>query len=237
MAFRSRHTETQVHGPSTKSLLVYLCRHGEVYNPENLVYGKLEGFDLSETGRQQALKQAEAIRNHGSKVVLVASSPLLRARTTAEIIASALSVPRVGVYEEFDEWELAERWSGRTWRWVRERLPDEWSKYIKAPASIDFLNESLDKLAKRMEAGLGRAVRDALLCSGANSGTAETGLVVVSHADPLKALLLRLEGRDLAELHSIAVPVGSCFAGRISVSLDGSTQPVPLRREAFQRIL
>ena len=40
---------------------VHVVRHGEVYNPSGVLYGRLPGFHLSETGRAQADTVAEAL--------------------------------------------------------------------------------------------------------------------------------------------------------------------------------
>ena len=56
-------------------------RHGKVYNPDKIFYGRLPRFGLSETGRQQARSAARALRD--SRLATVFSSPLLRARQTA----------------------------------------------------------------------------------------------------------------------------------------------------------
>jgi broad specificity phosphatase PhoE len=39
--------------------IVHLLRHGEVHNPAGVLYGRLEGFKLSELGQRQALIVAE----------------------------------------------------------------------------------------------------------------------------------------------------------------------------------
>lgn len=40
--------------------IVHLLRHGEVYNPEGVLYGRLPGYRLSELGEQMAQRAAEA---------------------------------------------------------------------------------------------------------------------------------------------------------------------------------
>jgi len=56
-------------------------RHGEVYNPDKVFYGRLPGFRLSGKGRDQAVLAAATL--NGSRLAAVFSSPLLRARQTA----------------------------------------------------------------------------------------------------------------------------------------------------------
>ena len=45
--------------------IVHLLRHGEVYNPDGLLYGRLPGYRLSERGRRQAELVAEALSSIG----------------------------------------------------------------------------------------------------------------------------------------------------------------------------
>lgn len=66
--------------------MVHLLRHGEVRNPEGIIYGRLPGFRLSEVGLRQAERVAAHLSDHD--VVHVASSPLLRAQQTAGPIAA-----------------------------------------------------------------------------------------------------------------------------------------------------
>jgi broad specificity phosphatase PhoE len=71
----------------TERTIVHLVRHGEVYNPDGVLYGRLPGFKLSDRGQQQALVVAEHLR--GNDVVHVACSPMERAQQTAAPIAAS----------------------------------------------------------------------------------------------------------------------------------------------------
>ncbi|WP_199043591.1 histidine phosphatase family protein [Glycomyces salinus] len=72
---------------SGKKTIVHLLRHGEVHNPEGVLYGRLPGYGLSELGQEMALAAAERLA--GRDVVHVAASPLQRAQETAEPIAAS----------------------------------------------------------------------------------------------------------------------------------------------------
>lgn len=61
---------------------VHLLRHGEVFNPEKILYGRLPGFLLSELGHRMAAMAAEALAGHD--IVHLVSSPLERAQQTAQ---------------------------------------------------------------------------------------------------------------------------------------------------------
>lgn len=64
---------------------VHLVRHGEVHNPEGILYGTLPGFSLSDLGRAMAERVAEHLADHD--VAHVVASPLERAQETAQPIA------------------------------------------------------------------------------------------------------------------------------------------------------
>ncbi|TDE10883.1 histidine phosphatase family protein [Jiangella asiatica] len=74
----------------TETTKVHLLRHGEVHNPTKVLYGRLAGYHLSELGQAMAQRVADAVADRD--VVLLASSPLERARETAAPIAAALGL-------------------------------------------------------------------------------------------------------------------------------------------------
>jgi len=65
--------------------VIYIVRHGHVHNPGNIVYARLPRFRLSETGREQAKQAARALAEVHPAIIF--TSPMLRARQTAGIIA------------------------------------------------------------------------------------------------------------------------------------------------------
>lgn len=71
-------------GPRT---VVHLLRHGEVHNPDKVLYGRLPGFRLSENGRHQAEIVAKSLTD--ADLVAVLASPLQRAQETAAPTAAA----------------------------------------------------------------------------------------------------------------------------------------------------
>ncbi len=80
---------------------IHLIRHGAVHNPHRLFYGRLSGFPISEAGQRQARAAAETL---GSKpLVAIFSSPQLRARETAQIIAARHAGLTVRICDLIDE--------------------------------------------------------------------------------------------------------------------------------------
>lgn len=69
----------------TKVTTIHFIRHGEVHNPDEIYYGRLPDFYLSERGRLQAAATARELTT--PKLDAIYTSPMERAIETAEIIA------------------------------------------------------------------------------------------------------------------------------------------------------
>jgi len=68
-------------------------RHGEVFNPERVLYGRLPEFGLSDLGVQMAEAAAADLVERGRPVARIIASPLQRARESAEPMAAAFGLP------------------------------------------------------------------------------------------------------------------------------------------------
>ncbi|NRQ31434.1 histidine phosphatase family protein [Nonomuraea sp. NN258] len=73
-----------------ETTVVHLLRHGEVHNPNGVLYGRLPGYHLSETGNLMAETVAKAIG--GRDIVALYSSPLERAQETSAPLATKLGL-------------------------------------------------------------------------------------------------------------------------------------------------
>jgi probable phosphoglycerate mutase len=69
---------------TTGPIQIHLIRHGEVHNPNQILYGRLPGFRLNQNGRRQA--RAAGAHLDGCPIDALFSSPMLRARQTAREI-------------------------------------------------------------------------------------------------------------------------------------------------------
>ena len=70
----------------SEQTIVHLLRHGEVYNPEKVLYGRLPDFHLSELGREMAERIGEVLERRD--ITVITSSPLDRAQETAAPLAA-----------------------------------------------------------------------------------------------------------------------------------------------------
>jgi broad specificity phosphatase PhoE len=88
---------------SSNMLKIYITRHGQ---DEDNAKGILNGHrdaPLTQRGEQQAIELAENILKHGLKFSAVYTSPLLRVRQTAEIVAKNSNNPRPVVMQNLIE--------------------------------------------------------------------------------------------------------------------------------------
>ncbi len=165
--------------------LVHLVRHGEVFNPDGVLYGRLPDFHLSERGRAMARRVADHLVQTGADVVHLRVSPLERAQETAAPLAEALSLPIVTdarlieAGNDFEGLKVSGRRSvllePRYWRLLRNPLRPSWG-------------EPYTDQVTRMRAAI------------ADAGEAAYGheAVLVSHQLPVWISRLAAEGHRLA---------------------------------------
>jgi broad specificity phosphatase PhoE len=72
----------------TMPTTVYLVRHGNVHNPNRILYGRLPRFRLSQRGMEEARAAGRFL--NGAPIAALYCSPLLRARQTAQEIRALL---------------------------------------------------------------------------------------------------------------------------------------------------
>lgn len=166
-------------------------RHGEVHNPDGVIYAGLPGFGLSEYGRRQAAEVAAQLA--GSPVAAVYASPLERAIETAAVLAEGVGV-EVVTDERLHEWRHWGQWAGMTWDRLRDEAVDAWNAYQRDPGSVTS-GESLAELADRVASWLEDVVE-----------RHRDGIVVgVAHLEPLRAILLRLGDRPATDLFEVRI--------------------------------
>lgn len=68
--------------------IISFIRHGHVHNPDDIYYGRLPDFRLSNIGQEQARLAGQAMRPY--KISAIYSSPMLRAQQTAQLIQTQL---------------------------------------------------------------------------------------------------------------------------------------------------
>lgn len=110
-------------------------RHAQVWNPEGVVYARLPGFHLSESGRTEAAAVANALAT--APVAAVYASPLERAQEMGQILAAPHGLDAL-TDERLMEWAFWVRWQGLPWDRIRDRDPHLLDLYAADPGSPDF---------------------------------------------------------------------------------------------------
>lgn len=113
---------------------VYLARHGQTaYNHEGRFQGQQE-VPLDDTGREQAAELAERAAAHGFAVLW--SSPLLRARETADTVGRRLGL------EPIEDARLMETdagdWTDRTFAEVQAEAPELFAAFASGDPGFAF---------------------------------------------------------------------------------------------------
>jgi len=160
-----------MHGTTT----LFLVRHGETdWNAAGRWQGQTD-VPLNPRGREQAREVAGRLRSVG--LAAIASSDLLRARTTAEIVAAEL-----GLAVSHLDAALRERrfgcFEGLTREEVVARFPEAWARYLADPGPAPPGGESREELLGRL---LPAVVSAAVRLPGP--------VLVVMHGGAMRALL------------------------------------------------
>ncbi len=188
------------------STRVYLIRHADVENPRRLLYGHLEGFQLSGLGRAQALAVGASLQSENVKRIV--HSPLARAVETAELINSKLDPPAILEADaELREAEFSRYLQGLPYWHIPLRRP-LWFVH-KARRGLVPGDESVERMGGRILDVVRRIVRE-------HPGDT---MAVVSHADPLQAAWILLDGRPHNEREMYRKVVDK--AGMLVLQMDG----------------
>ncbi|MEO7194139.1 MAG: bifunctional RNase H/acid phosphatase [Pseudonocardiaceae bacterium] len=180
-------------GSPTRLLLL---RHGQTENSVQLRYSGRTDLPLTELGQRQAAAAAARLASVDG-VAAVISSPLLRARQTATLVADALGMP-LTVHDGLIETDFG-AWEGLTFAEASARDPELHTRWLADTSVAPPDGESMDAVHRRV-----RRVRDQLI---AEHGAAT--LVVVSHVTPIKALLRMALDAGPSVLHRLHLDVAS----------------------------
>ncbi|AMO91444.1 histidine phosphatase super family protein [Corynebacterium simulans] len=163
--------------------IVHLVRHGEVYNPEKILYGRIPGYHLSSRGHSMAARTAESFRGHD--VTYLVASPLQRTQETAQPISKVTGLDveiDKSVIESGNRFEglRTKGWNSQLWNPLRWPL-------LRNPMQPSW-GEPFEEIAARMV----NAVESA--CDKAEGHEA----IIVSHQLPIVMVQRTALGKRLA---------------------------------------
>lgn len=152
--------------------IIHVVRHGDVHNPEKILYGRLPGFRLSDLGEQQAAAAGAYLSDRPLQAVI--ASPQLRAQQTAGHIARHHKLP-VQTSPLIDEINTPHQ--GRP---IAELDAEGWVIYTDLPEGYEKPEEVQERLLAQIT-----AVREAY---------PDGEVVLVSHGDVVLATRFWVEG-------------------------------------------
>lgn len=161
--------------------LIHLVRHGEVHNPDRVLYERLPGFRLSDDGRRMARAAAEHVRGLDRPVTALLCSPLQRTQESAEPFAELFGLePRLEerVIEPTNVFAglRMSRALRKPWKWHHLRRP-----------SVPSWGEPYASVVERMRSALDELWHD----------TPGGDVVIVSHQAPIWLTHLSVAGLPL----------------------------------------
>ena len=183
-----------------------LARHGETdWNKQGRILG-ISDLELNETGRWQAAKIAEALKNEAVEAIY--SSPLKRARDTADTIAHFHDVDVVTLsgLRELDAGEV----DGLTYEEMSRYYGDFLEKWIEDCTSVRppggcSLPELQDQVWQAIQFIVDKHKRPS-----PESGMSEKGIVVaVAHFFPILSIICRVLGLDLSACRRLKLNLAS----------------------------
>jgi broad specificity phosphatase PhoE len=182
-----------------------LARHGETdWNRDNRFQGRADP-PLNGLGRRQAGELAQALAEE--RIDAIYSSPLSRARETAEIVGRrlGLEIETVDALAEVD----VGSWSGLTRDEVATRFPEAFRRWTDHGPGWDD-GETYEELGERVIAGL-------LAVAARHPGER---VLVVTHGGPIRAVQARAAGVSHVGARRLTGPVGNCELAAFAVE-DG----------------
>lgn len=171
--------------PSTPAFTtVLLVRHGATATTGTVLPGRAAGLHLAERGVAQAEALAQRLGELARKPTALYVSPLERARETAAPIAKSLRLRPVlerGLLEcDFGAW------TGKKLSLLRKKV--EWRAVQNSPSTFRFPEgESFTEMQLRVWTTLERLAKK----------HRNRTIIVVSHADPIKAAVTYAQGVPL----------------------------------------
>jgi probable phosphoglycerate mutase len=180
-------------GPPTTMVLL---RHGQTPLSADRRFAGIGDIDLTELGAAQARAAAQRLARRDVPVGAIVTSPLRRARRTAEEAARATGAP-VRIEDDLRETDFG-AWEGLTFAEVSQRWPAAIKDWLASSDAAPPGGESFADVDRRVMAALERLL----------ARYPATTVLVVSHVTPIKTLVR----------HALAAPAAALFRMHLDVA-------------------
>lgn len=162
----------------SKKTNIYFIRHGAVENINKIWYGRLPYFHLSNIGETEIEKVSKFLLN--KHIDIIYSSPLLRAKQSAQIIRKKLGISKIHFSQNILEVDSSFQGSPLSYLSTIQ---------YKVFAAYDnkVIGETIEQLSQRMQKFILQIVKQ---YKGEN-------IVVVSHGDPIMIVKAKAENNPI----------------------------------------
>lgn len=145
--------------------MIYLVRHGESEANISMRFSGITDVELTETGALQAVKAGKKLK--GEKIHKIFSSPLKRAKNTAEIIADEINFNKKDIIIENRLTEVNFGiFENLTWEEIVELYADEIESWIEFKHKYKFpKGEGYDDIIKRVSVFLDNVPDNSLIAT------------------------------------------------------------------------
>jgi broad specificity phosphatase PhoE len=206
--YRQRYmAESESTQTGTKRTLLFI-RHGQTtWNVEHRLPGQLPGVLLNDTGRQQAERLADALTVLPISAII--SSPLERARETAEIVAKPRGIP---LQLDSDLMDLnVGHWAGQVFDELSKNDPD-WKAFVRDPTVAPEGVETFPQVQERVVGAVNRWLQQDSIGNYP---------AFIAHADVIKLLLAHYTGLETARAGSLSIDNASVSI----IEVEGEHRP------------
>lgn len=209
---------------------IVLVRHGETVGQSSIrLYGATD-VALAQVGEVQVRAAGRSLVEGSAapRFDAVFTSPLVRARRSAEVLLEAIAHPPIAIeeVEGFREINFG-RWEGWTWDEVKDRDPEGLARREREGLAFRFPEgEGRQDFVARVQAAVDPTL-------GARLGAGAERVLAVVHKGVIKAICAHLLRRPFIELDGLELPLGAVR----SMQRDGATPAWTLAPMAGDRVV
>ncbi|RKX84230.1 MAG: hypothetical protein DRP57_06340 [Spirochaetes bacterium] len=176
---------------------IYVARHALTDgHGKKIVLSWTPGIYLNKEGREQTNKLSETLTPVNFTKII--SSPIERAFETASIVAKSKGL-NVVTDDHFAEWYMG-IWTGRTFTEIKNDFPEDFKTWRTTPEKLRVEHaETLEAVSERTLEGLKTVA----------GKYREDTVLIVSHKDPIRAMLTKLLGTPVGFIKRLDIEMAS----------------------------
>jgi probable phosphoglycerate mutase len=172
---------------------IIFLRHGQAKNNvDKILAGRTEGVPLTETGISQAQHAAELLTH--MKIGAIYSSPIQRAKHTAEIVGEKNSID-VTIDDRLIELDMG-KFTGKSYSEIISERGNVFEKFYNGDLEIAHNGvETFDQVKKRVKSIVDHVIEK----------HEDQNVVLVTHMDPIKAMISTVVDLSPQNLFSLII--------------------------------